>query len=416
MTDATGRVQPTEDEFRAGARTWLREHALRRDSREVREDTRDMYDPTRLADGYVFHRRMWEAGLAGITWPVEYGGQGLAPRYQEIFNEEVVDYEMPPHGNGAAMTIAVPMLLAHGSEILKRRHIPRILGGEECWCQFLSEPGGGSDLAGARTSAVRDGDEWVLNGSKIWTTGAHFSDYAMCLARTDPSVPKHRGLTMFVVPIPSEGLEIHPIRQVSGRSEFNQEYLTDVHVPAENVIGDVNDGWRVAQTMLGFERQMIGDGSMKGGTRVVERPDALAALARSRGQVDPGYARQLVADVWVREIVVAETASRQGAAARVGLAPPQIGSALKLLGNDVTHRRARAGMAIAGLNGIGWDADDAEMQGAAARAFLQARGAGLGGGTDEIQRNIVGERILGLAREPQVDRDIPFRDVPTSRR
>src|SRR5262249_53115964 len=151
---------------------------------------------------------------------------------------------------------------------------------EVSWCQFLSEPGGGSDLAGVRTTAVRDGDEWVLNGSKIWTTGAHFSQFAMCLARTESSLPKHKGVTMFVVPVPSDGLEIRPLRQINGAAEFNQEFLDNVRIPGNAVIGEVNGGWRVAQTMLNFERKMIGDGSMTGGTRSAQPPEQLVQLAR----------------------------------------------------------------------------------------------------------------------------------------
>jgi alkylation response protein AidB-like acyl-CoA dehydrogenase len=379
----------------------------------VLSEFRQLYHPDRLAEGYRFHRQLWDAGFVGITVPVEYGGQGLEPRYEEIWKEEVAEYQLPPHGSGAALGIAVPMLLAHGTEFLKSTHIPQILRAEVSWCQFLSEPGGGSDLAGIRTSAVRDGDEWVLNGSKIWTSGAHFSQYAMCLARTAPDLTKHRGLTMFVVPIPSPGLEIRPVRQINGGAEFNQEFLDDVRVPSENVVGVVNEGWRVAQTMLSFERQMIGGGSVTGGSLGAKRPDDLADLARRSTHAEQS-ARQMVADVWVHSVVAAETSSRMIAAMLQGEASPHVGSALKLLGNEVTYRRVRTAMTLAGASGIAWSSVDTNA-GQWAAAFLTARAAGLGGGTDEIQRNIVGERIIGLPREPQVDRDIPFRDVPTSR-
>lgn len=399
MADGPLGVEPPEEaSFRQRLRAWLAEHAVRSDSEEVLSETWPLYHPDRLAEGYRFHRALWDAGFAGVTVPEEYGGQGLPARYQEIWKEEAADYQLPPHGSGAALGIAVPMLLAHGSEFLKTTHIPLILRAEVSWCQFLSEPGGGSDLAGVRTTAVRDGDEWLLNGSKIWTTGAHFSQYAMCLARTAPDQTKHRGLTMFVVPIPSAGLEIRPVQQINGGSEFNQEFLDDVRVASENVVGEVNEGWRVAQSMLSFERQMIGGGSVTGGSLGAERPDDLADLARKSAH--PGEnARQLVADIWVHTVVAAETSSRMIAAMLQGEASPHAGSALKLLGNEVTYRRARAVMTLAGTSGIAWPSDE-QHSGQWAAAFLSARAAGIGGGTDEIQRNIVGERILGLPKEP----------------
>jgi alkylation response protein AidB-like acyl-CoA dehydrogenase len=403
------------EEFRAKARSWLAANALRADAEEVRLDKRAVYDPTRLAEGFDFHHRLWQAGLAGIAVPTEYAGQGLPLSYEKIWQEEVAPYSLPPHGSGAALKIAMPMLLVHGSEFLKRELIPMILRAEVSWCQFLSEPGGGSDLAGLRTTAVRDGDDWLINGSKIWTSGAHFSQYAMCLARTDPDVPKHKGLTMFVVMIPSEGLDIRPIRQINGSSEFNQEFLDNVRVPAEYVIGEVNEGWRVAQTMLNFERQMIGGGSMTGGTLNAPPPTDLVALARERGLAQDGYARQLVADVWIRTVVAAEAATRMGAALGKGQVSPQIGSALKLIANEVTYHRAEATAELAGPGGVAWSRQD-PVAGEWAKASVMSRGAGIGGGTDEIQKNVVGERIIGLPREPLDDRDRPFREVPFSRR
>lgn len=405
---------PAENDFRARARSWLAENAPRRDSEEVQSDDRHRYHPDRLAQGYGFHRRLWEAGLAGISCPAEYGGQGLPARYQEIWNEEVAPYALPPHGSGASLGIALPLLLVHGTEVLKREHIPRILRAEVSWCQFLSEPGAGSDLAGVRTTAALDGDEWVINGSKIWSSGAHFSKYAMCLARTDPNVPKHRGLTMFIVPIPTDGLEIRPVRQVTGGSEFNEEFLDDVRIPSDAVIGDVNDGWRVAQTMLTFERRMLGVGSISGGTTAAEPPHELAALVQRLGRTGDPVAGQLIADVWVHSVVSAETSSRVRAGTLDGHASPHIGSALKLFTSELARRRARAAMAVAGPAGIAWPLNDPHG-GRWAMAYLAAPSSSIGGGTDEIQKNIVGERIIGLPREPQVDRDVPFREVPSSR-
>jgi alkylation response protein AidB-like acyl-CoA dehydrogenase len=409
---ATAETEVTESQFREDARRWLEANASLRDSPEVVQDLRPIFHRDRLSEGYAFHRKLWEAGFSGITWPKEYGGRGLGAEFQSIWNEESATYAIPRHGNGAALHIAAPMLLAHASEYLKRRHVPRILAAEECWCQFLSEPGGGSDLAGLRTRAVRDGDEWLITGSKIWTTGAHFSTHAMCLARTNPDVPKHQGLTMFVVDIPSPGLEIRPLTQITGEVDFNQEFLDDVRVPAANVIGEVDNGWRVAQTMLGFERSGLGGGWLNSGSMWAgSAPHQLADLARHRGATDAHVKYQL-GDVWVRNVVLARTAAR----AQSGeVSSPFWGSALKVMSTDVTRREARTAMAIAGEDGVYWAPED-ENGDRWARALLSARAAGIGGGTDEVHRNIVGERMIGLDREPQVDRDIPFRDIPGSRR
>lgn len=416
MTDTTPTADlPDEQEFRLRARSWLAQNALRRDSEDVLSERRHKYHPDRLAHGYDFHHRLWEAGFAGITCPVEYGGRGLPDRYQQIWNEEVKDYELPPHGSGASLGIAMPMLLVHGSEALKREHIPKILRAEGSWCQFLSEPAAGSDLAGVRTMAVRDGDEFVLTGSKVWSSGAHFSQYAMCLARTNPDVPKHRGLTMFVLTLPSPGVEIRPIRNITGGSDFNEVFLDEVRVSADDVIGDVDDGWRVTQTMLGFERRMLGSGSISGGSAGAKPPNELADLARAAGRAGDPSARQLVADVWVHSVVAAETSARLKSAVQKGAASPHIGSALKLLGEEVSRRRARASMAVAGPAGVAWSTDDLAAD-AWSNGFLAARAAGIGGGTTEIQKNIVGERILQMPREPLFDRDVPFRDVPFSAR
>jgi alkylation response protein AidB-like acyl-CoA dehydrogenase len=416
MTADAKRVEgPEESRFRLHAKSWLKTHATPRGASEDLVDERELFHPDRLAEGFAFHRALWEAGLAGISVPQEYGGQGLPVHFEKIWDEEVTPYELPPHGSGAALKIAMPMLLAHGSEHLKQFHVPKILRAEVSWCQFLSEPGGGSDLAGVRTRAVRDGDDWLISGSKIWTTGAHFSQYAMCLARTDVNAPKHEGVTMFVVPIPSAGLEVRPIRQINGAAEFNEEFLDSVRVSADCVIGEVNDGWRVAQTMLGFERKMMGDGSMTGGTRAAKPPVDLVELAQAQGFVGNAHARQMVADIWVKNVVAAEATALMLADFRAGKGSPFFGSALKLLANAANYSREQAAMALAGTSGIAWATDDAAGAGWS-HSYLNMRSMGLGGGTDEIQKNIIGERIIGLPSEPRVDRDMPFRDIPTSRR
>lgn len=404
---------PDETDFRLRARAFLAENALRHDSDEVKSETRHRYHPEIMARGFAFHRKVWEAGFAGITVPTEYGGKGLPGRYEAIWREEAGPYELPPHGSGAALGIVLPLLLAHGTEEQKREHIPKILRAEVSWAQFLSEPAAGSDMAGVRTTAIRDGDEFVINGAKVWSSGAHFSQYALCLARTNLDVPKHRGLTMFVVPIPTPGLQMRPTLQITGGSEFNEEFLDDVRVPVDSVIGDINDGWRVSLAMLGFERRMLGSGTMSGGAAGATPPSELIELVRKAGRVGDPIIRQLVADVWIQTAVTADTSAFLRAAIHAGTASPHIGSALKLFSENVSVVKARAVMSIAGAGGVAWSDDESDA-GRWATMFLHARASTLGGGTTEIQRNIVGERVLGLPREPQVDRDMPFRDIPFS--
>ena len=237
------------DEFRAKVRSELAD----RIPLEQPGERFLQWDDAGVARSKAIQRSLWEAGIAGITVPVEYGGLGLSSAHQQIFREEGADYRMPEEF-GNAFNVVLPTLLAHGSEELKKQYIPRILNGDHIWCQFLSEPSGGSDLAGLLTRAERDGDTWRLNGSKIWTTGGNYSDYAICLARTNLEVPKHSGLTMFIVPVKSPGITVVPLRLLDGSVDFCQEYIEDAVIPVGNVVGAVNDGWRVATTLMMNER------------------------------------------------------------------------------------------------------------------------------------------------------------------
>jgi alkylation response protein AidB-like acyl-CoA dehydrogenase len=265
-------------------------------------------------DGFVarerrIQRALWDGGFAGITLPVAYGGRGLRDRYDEVFVEEARPYRMP-WAFGVNRNVVIPPMLSHGSEDLKERFIPAMLRGDHIWCQLLSEPSGGSDLAGLLTRAVRDGDTWVLNGSKIWTTGGNHADYGVCLARTNPEVPKHAGLTMFAVDMKQPGMTVVPLRLADRSAHFCQEYLDDVVVPAADVIGDVNDGWRVATTMLMHERAAVGRGWDYGKerARAVEQlrlSTAAASFAQQAGTAADSHVRQLLGELWVLESVTA---------------------------------------------------------------------------------------------------------------
>jgi alkylation response protein AidB-like acyl-CoA dehydrogenase len=306
--------------------------------------------------------------------------------------------------------IIVPTLLTHAGEEQKRAWIPRMLSGEEIWCQLLSEPGAGSDLAGIQTRATRDGSSWVLTGSKIWSSGAMSADYGICLARTDWDVPKHRGLTWFKVPLHDELVTVRPVREINGSAEFCEEFLDGVAVGHDMVIGDVNGGWPVAGTMLTLER---GGGSGQQAALTPPGPRRLAPdlveLAERGGLTGDGAIRQLIAKAHINDYLQAQLTRRVAEAMMAGTMDGTAASLIKLGAGIVTPLRAAAAMEIAGRRGIAWAAD--EPGATAAVNFLNGRIMSIAGGSNQIQRNIISERLLGLPREQSVDSDRPFRDV-----
>jgi alkylation response protein AidB-like acyl-CoA dehydrogenase len=358
-------------------------------------------------------RVLYEGGYAGISWPKQYGGQGLHAAYDRAFQEEATGFVLPDLGiaGGATMGVCAPTMLAHASPAFLERHIPRILAGDEIVVQFFSDPDAGSDLAGVRTQAVRDGDRWILNGSKIWSSGAYYADVGMCLARTDWDVPKHRGLTWFAVPTGAPGVTIERIRQINGNSEFCQEFFSDVELTADDVIGEVNEGWTVTQTMLLYER---GGGTARGqagqpGRSGVAR-DVLELAKAVDGLGDPGV-RELLALIHVDDLVRAALSRRLVALMAANpAAAGNLASYAKLASGSFDPVRANRVMRIAGQAAIGWE-DDSSPGALAARGLLNSRFMSIAGGTNEMQRNSIGERVLGLPREPSFDTRKPFRDV-----
>jgi alkylation response protein AidB-like acyl-CoA dehydrogenase len=396
------------EQFRQEARVWM-EANLQRRVRGTRAAQVDSIE--KLAPQRELQRRLFDGGFAGITYPVDYGGRGLTVRHERAFNEEARDFVLPDLGVAGHVTMA-PIgrsILAHGSPELKARHIPAILAGEEIWCQFYSEPEAGSDLAGIRTRATRDGDRWILNGSKIWSSGAHLADWAMCLARTDWSVPKHRGLTWFAVPTHAKGVTVRQIHQINGNAEFCEEFLDDVEVTDADVIGEVNRGWAVTQTMLVYERGGGGSGGGRGEPRELA-PD-LVALARRVGRADDPAARQAIAKA--HSFDYAQYHLRRAMAARLRAAKTPdaaIAAYAKLAAGVLTPLRARLGLEIGGPAALAWSPGD-ERAGQPALNYLNARIVSIAAGTNEVQRNGIGERVLGLPREPSFDTNKPFEDV-----
>jgi len=391
-------------DFRRKARAFLSEHAPERTKRGESEGAAAEATAVDLATQKAFQAALADSGLAGLTWPKPWG-QDLTPEHQRIFNEEAAGYEPPTSAYVIGLGMVIPTMIEFGTDAQRDRYVAKALRGEEIWSQLFSEPGAGSDIASVQMRAERDGDEWVLNGQKVWTTGAQISDFGAVIARTNPEQPKHRGITMFLIDFKAPGVEIRPLRQMNGGSGFNEVFFTDVRVPDANRIGDVDDGWRCAVAMLMNERVAIGSGG-GGGRSLGVKP--LVDLARRRGVLTDPVVRQRIADVYIRTQIMDYIGQRTRAAVRAGKAPGPEGSIAKLAGALLARVTSDLGIAIAGAGGQAWeDGRDSRW----ALSVLSAPASRIAGGTDEVQRNIIGERVLGLPKEPQVDRDLPFNQL-----
>jgi alkylation response protein AidB-like acyl-CoA dehydrogenase len=400
------------NDYRDRARAWLSDHLDLRQPGDLPGADPAHWSEERDARERAIQRTLFEGGYAGITWPRQYGGQGLTSAHQQAFDEVAGDFRVAEFGILGRTTwgICVPTMLAHASPAFLARHVPRVLAGEELWVQFFSEPEAGSDLAGVRTRATRDGSRWILRGSKVWSSGAYYADYGLCLARTNWDVPKHRGLTWFAVKVDQPGIEVTPLRQIDGRSEFCQEFLDDVEVSGDDVIGEVDQGWTVARTMLVMERQV--------GAKTRQRPVAgdrlpaadLATLAHQAGCADDPRVQDLIARAHISDLVLAELSARvQELAASGTVDAASLACYPKLAAGTYTPARALTGIEIGGGAGLTWP--PGADQPAAVSGYLSARGQSIAGGTNEMMRNVIGERLLGLPREPSYDTDRPFSDV-----
>jgi alkylation response protein AidB-like acyl-CoA dehydrogenase len=405
-------MEPVED-FRARARARLAESMP-----PLGDGWNDRSDERREREREL-QALLWQGGFAGICFPAEYGGLGLSLEHQRAFTEESAPYDMPFSLNVPTLGILAATLVEFGTHEQKLRHLPAILRGEELWVQFLSEPSGGSDLAGCLTRADRDGDVFVLNGSKIWSSAAYASDYAMCLARTNWDVPKHRGLTMFIMKIHQPGVTVEQIRQVDGTLEFCQEFFDDVQIPATDVVGEVDDGWTVASRLLIHERMAVGGGSPYTSGASIGHDGSgtdttLVDAARAVGADRDPHVRQLVAEAHVRQMVAGQLVKRVTQGMSSGTMPAPAGSIIKLFGATNVMRRSEIGLEIAGAGIVAWPSGAPGVAAELGRASLSRQGVSLGGGSNEIQRNIISERLLGMPREAAADREIPYRDVRRS--
>ncbi|GAA4616050.1 acyl-CoA dehydrogenase family protein [Saccharopolyspora hordei] len=391
---------PADDGFRAKAREFLARHA------PGPMEGLDAAEQLRIAKR--FQAAAYDAGLIGITWPAEYGGQGLTAAEQQAYDEEAAHHDLPTGVFMVGMGMCGPTLLDLGTHEQKARYVPPLLRGDEIWCQLFSEPGAGSDVASLQTRAVRDGDEWVVNGQKVWTSGAQFADFGALLARTDPDVPKHRGITMFIVDMHSPGVTVRPLRDMTGRAPFNEVYFDDVRLPADAVIGEVGGGWLAALTMLGHERVSIG-GSVRRGSDPLAF-DNLVDLARRRDRADDPVVRDRLAELYAHERALALFNTKLRQEAEAGASPGARGSIAKLAGAELLWRAVDTAGLIAGPALTSWEEGDAAAEEMAV-AINGTPASSIAGGSNQVQRNIIGERLLGLPKEPQVDRDVPFREL-----
>jgi alkylation response protein AidB-like acyl-CoA dehydrogenase len=410
---------PSVGEFRAQAAAWLKEHAEPRatvssawgagsDDLSVFHALTDDEEQGLLDRLMAWQRLKFDAGYGAITWPLEHGGAGLTNDHLDAFLEEESAFDIPPSHEtfGVTVRLVAPTIARFGTDEQQERFIRPFLRTEVLCCQLFSEPGAGSDLAGLSTSAVRDGDEWVINGQKVWSSGARFSAWGELICRTDSSVPKHAGLTAFLLPMDTPGIEVRPIRQMSGGASFNEVFLTDVRVPDSLRLGDIGDGWNVALTTLAFERAASGRArsSEPGGSW--EKVRALAGWAGATG--DP-VVRQQLATLYTLDRIRALNTERVAAEMTPGAPPGALHSTTKL---QWTQWMSAVSDVVSGILGPRLLADTGEWGTFAwTKHLLGAPGYRIAGGSDEIQRNIIGERVLGLPPEPRVDRGIPFNQL-----
>ncbi|MFV0309435.1 MAG: acyl-CoA dehydrogenase family protein [Desertimonas sp.] len=413
MTKASG---PDIDQYAARAREWLAANLPRRaaptdgwgsgsDSVALLHSLSAAEERALIDDARAWHRRKADAGYGSIDWSVEDGGAGLGREYARAFAREEAQFATPPTHESIAITLELvgPTIRAWGDDRQRERYLRPLRRTDEMWCQLFSEPGAGSDLARLSTRAVRDGNEWVIHGQKVWTSGAQYAEFGYIICRTDPAVPKHRGLTAFIVPMRTSGVEARPLRQMTGGASFNEVFFDGARVGDDMRLGGVGDGWRVAMTTLGFERAAGAGGERPGGWSRVR------ALAEHLGVTGDTVVRQRLAALYTTLTVLRLTNQRVAAGVRAGQTPGPEGSIGKLAGTEAMRETTRVVSALLGPRLV---ADTREWGTFAWSEYVNgAPGYRIAAGSDEVQRNIIGERVLGLPAEPRVDRDVSFGEL-----
>ncbi len=401
-----------EAAFRAEVRAFLEAHATRKTGTDADWSRGNMAeDPVLIAD-YLKRCREWQEtlydnGWAGIAWPKAFGGRGATPAEAIIFGQEAAAFDVTSGFIAAAQQLVGPPIMRHGSDEQRARYLGPLLRGDELWCQLFSEPGAGSDLAALSTRAVRDGDEWIVTGQKVWTSAAHHADFGILLARTDPDAPKHKGITFFILDMRTPGVVIRPLVQATGLTHFSEVFFDEVRIPHANVVGEVNGGWAAARTTLASEAGMIG------GAGQTSNFDAVLELARSCGRTGEAMVRQELADIYTRERILKFLGMRMQTVIMHKRGTPPDPSVIKNFFTQSLSRRVefavnleRAGGMLAG--------SDAIQDGFWQKQCMAQFSSRIGGGTNEVHRNMIGERALGLPAEPRSDKDQPWRDLPKS--
>ncbi|MGB3351546.1 MAG: acyl-CoA dehydrogenase family protein [Mycobacterium sp.] len=420
MTDTAMSTQATESvaDFAARARAWLAENMPRVDPDNPPFSVRA--EQSSWDHAKQLQKRLHDGGFAGICFPREYGGLGLDYAYQKAFDAECRRYEMPLILNVPTFTICAATILDMGSEAQKRERISAAIRGDEILVQLLSEPSGGSDLAGVITRADRRDGTWVVNGAKTWSTSAFAGDYGLLLARTDWTVPKHEGLTMFLVPLKAAGITMRRIKEVNGSEEFCEEFFDGLELDDDAVVGEVNKGWEVASRQLFHERRAVGGGSEfasgTGAENASEMPPDHVALAEATGQGEDARVQDLAGRALVRRVVKDQLIHHVSQAISDGSLPPNAGTLIRLFHAETTELEVDTALAIAGTAGVVDEGGDlAGLMDDVGVRYLSRQTGSLGGGSSEMARNVIGERILGFPREPAADRGVPFNQVKRGR-
>ena len=404
------------EELRSEVRDWLRAHLPPAWVQAVEADDEEaLRAAQRGFDGQAFLRELGKAGWAQPAWEVAHGGRGLGPEEAAVVEEEKNRYRAPRSFDVLGLGLAAPTIRQYGTEEQKAFYLSRMAQGER-WCQLFSEPGNGSDVAGLATRAERDGDEWVVNGQKVWTSGAHVSKWGMLIARTHPDQPKHKGITYFLLDMETPGVDVRPLRQITGDAEFNEVFLSDVRIPDSARLGPEGGGWAVAQTTLMNERVALS--SAFGGGAAPARPrapragaDEVIGRAKAKGSWDDAAVRDRLVRLWTEGKLSVFNMQRAMAVRKAGGQPGPEGSVGKLYSTTYNMKLQVASVDTMGMEATGWAQDDADAA-LRVRTFLRSRGNSIEGGTSEIQRNILGDRVLGLPREPDASKDLPWKDVP----
>ena len=400
---------PQEAEFRTKCRTWLEANAQLKTKKTNSIKNMNVGNKSLLEAASEWQKKKYDAGWAMIHWPKEFGGIGATPIERIIWAQEESKFNVPKGVYEIGLGMAGPVMMEYATDEQKERYLPPMAEGKEIWCQLFSEPSAGSDVAGLRSKAVQDGENWIVNGQKVWTSGAHFSDYGILVVRHDPGLEKHKGLTFFFVDMKSPGIEVKPIKQLTGGSSFNEVYFNDVVIPDSQRLGEIGDGWKVAITTLMNERLAVGDADGVDANEAFE----LAKKHDNGGEqlIDNNAVRESIADWYCEASGLKNTKLRTMSALSRGDTPGPEASITKIVSANKLQAIGNFGMDASDMSGMLMeeDSDFVKFQ----MAWMGAAGLRIAGGTDEILKNIIAERVLGLPQEARADKGLPFKDIPS---